>query len=122
MNRSFSKIRHIQEANRKLESRILSEQMKRNSLRNDLASGDILNVSGKDGSESKINVLRVLPYNEEGFVGRHMNNPQKVFKFGTGDNQLKYTDTEIGGHEFTIKSVQQGEKGTPLPVDKDGKF
>lgn len=99
--------------------KVLNEQSKRK-LHTDLSVGDILNVVDKQGGESEMKVLQLLPPSEGGFYGKLANGPKELFVFGPEENQIKHPDTEIGGYLYTISSVMIG--GKPFPVDKGGNF
>lgn len=121
MNRSYSKIRHIQEANQQLEKRILNEQSSRmkRKVSSDLEAGDILIVTDKKNRENKIEVNQLVP-TSGGLVGILNNSSREKFLFGVGENQLKFINTEPTDFDFTINKVEIS--GKQFPVNKDGSF
>ena len=94
MNRSYSKIRHIQEANEKLEKRLLSEQDFSGVL------GDILSLAtGKSNDSNVKSDDKISAKGQE-----LLNNP--TFK-----DKLKEISSEIGISEDSIIKLMKHESG-----------
>lgn len=98
MNRSYSKIRHIQESNEKLEKRLLSEQDFSGMLKNllNLATGKTDNKTDNSGVKSNDKISA---------KGQELlNNP--TFK-----DKLKEISSEIGISEDSIIKLMKHESG-----------
>lgn len=118
MNKNLLKLRNIQEANKALEKRLLSEQTVgpiRN-MNKDLEPKDILKVTDKENQQKQITVLNTLP---SGFSG-NLENQKTQFLFGPADNQLRLPNSEIGVADFTVNTIIIN--GKEYPVSQDGSF
>ena len=121
MNKNLLKLRNIQEANKALEKRLLSEQTAgpvRN-MTKDLEPNDILEVTDKENQQRQIIVLNILPPMYGGFNGEYKKTKNQ-FKFGPADNQLQLFGSEPGNADFTVNSVIID--GKKFPVKQDGTF
>lgn len=112
MNRSFSKIRHIQEANKRLEERLLNEQQADRSYR-EYAGGPVIYVFGNEKFTFDPKTNKYVPYlTEEEKVG--WTDEKKKLYACVYNNSSKSKISQIGG--FTINGVvyySNGRYGYP---------
>ena len=123
MNKNQLKLRNIQEANKAMERRLLSEQTvgPKKSLSKDLEPGDTVLVVDKDNKQNSIQVIQTLPgaYGG-GFIG-FLNKRKTPFTIGPKENQLGIQQlTEPGDYVFTVEFVELN--GQRFPVAEDGSF
>lgn len=101
MNRSYSKIRHIQEANEKLEKRLLSEQDFSGVL------GDILSLATGKSNDSNIKSDDLDIKSDDKISAKG----QELLNNSTFKDKLKEISSEIGISEDSIIKLMKHESG-----------